>query len=81
MSETVEIDGKKFTVIDKRSEGFYCVYCKQFSKEVQMDERGLWNTSEDGSTLIYKKDQSTFTPRVVEVWRVFQHYCGCRGWE
>jgi hypothetical protein len=79
--ETVVHNGQTFKVIDKRPLGFYCVYCKQFNADVQMDERGLWDPSNDGSSLIYKRDLDSLEPKVLEVWRVFQHYDGCRGWE
>jgi hypothetical protein len=81
MVETTIVEGKTYQVIDKRSEGFYCIYCQRFSKSVEMDERGLWNSAKDGSTLIYKKDHSSLYPTIKEVWRVFLHYDGCRGWE
>lgn len=55
--ETFVHEGKPFIVIDKRKEGFYCIYCENFSKDVEMDERGEGlNLKEDGSTLIFKKD-------------------------
>jgi hypothetical protein len=83
-TETHVLDGQTFIVKDKRQLGFYCIYCQRFSKDVEMDERGLGltpNQKKDGSTLIFKKDPDSLMPKTKEVWRVFLHYDGCRGWD
>lgn len=82
-SETYTLEGHTFKVKDKRPLGFYCLYCKRFSEKAEMDERGLKLTpddKEDGSTLVFKRDTESLMPKTKEVWRVFLHYCGCRGW-
>jgi hypothetical protein len=86
MHTVVDLNGKAktFKVIDKRKEGFYCLYCQKFSKDPEMDERGLGSTPNekaDGSTLIFKKDLESLMPKTKEIWRVYLHYDGCRGWD
>ena len=83
-TETHVVEGQTFIVKDKRQLGFYCIYCQRFSKDVEMDERGLGTlqkSKDDGSGLIFKKDPDSLMPKTKEVWRVFLHYDGCRGWD
>lgn len=76
--ETIEWKGKKYKVIDKRKEGFYCIDCGKFSKDCIMSAVGLFSEAEDGSTIIFKHD---IMGRITEVWRVYLHYDGCYGWD
>ena len=53
--------------VDKTSEGWYCIYCRRFTKEPQM-------VFESKPIVIYRKD-------LKERWLIYDHYDGCRGWE
>jgi len=55
------------TVIDKRNQGFYCLYCGKFSKMQQMPS--------GKDRVIFPNNNNS------EIWIVNSHYDGCRGWD
>lgn len=61
------------TVFDKRQNGYYCTYCKRFSKNRQMpegqDERVIYHSP------------GAFAGNPDAIWIVKPHYDGCRGWD
>ena len=58
---------ENWKLIDKTSEGFYCIYCKTFEKNPKM-------VFESEPIIIYRRD-------LKERWLVHDHYDGCRGWD
>ena len=58
---------EKRTVVNKRDLGFYCSYCKDFSKE----------------PIAFALNDRIIYPQGIndEFWIVNVHYDGCRGWD
>jgi hypothetical protein len=85
VSMTYTKDGRTFNIIDKRRQNgkivYYCIYCERFSEDAEMSEVGLLSDSKDGSSLIFKRDPDSLMPKTKEIWRVYLHYDGCRGWD
>lgn len=54
------------TVVDKRTEGYYCGSCQKFSKTQQMPLRN---------------DRAIYPNNSTEIWIVNSHYDGCCGWD
>lgn len=60
-------------VIDKTSEGYYCVQCNKFLEDALM-------LSGDNPKVIWPHDKRQ--QRIQgEIWIVNEHYDGCRGWD
>lgn len=61
------IELNKRTVIDKRSDGFYCSSCGKFSNFEQLPLRS--------DSVAFPKNNDN------ELWIVNAHYDGCCGWD
>ena len=56
---------RKRTVVDKRSEGYYCCQCGKLSPENAFPQI----------------DRSIFPKNDTEIWIANTHYYGCKGWD
>jgi hypothetical protein len=59
-------------VFDLRKEGYYCSYCKSFSKK---------STAFGVEDKVIFVNNDTFDKGKQQIWIINSHYDGCRGWE